>query len=389
MKRRFLSQILFLLALTASVPLLAQAAPTVSANIAGPTLIKPSLYVRARRMVRYWKFPEQDNYWSWIPEVGFQVIGPVESGSQFYVEFTTPDGKPWTTLKCNLPDNQGQAILGFGTEQEGGHQDKRALLATGVFGFTIKLKNALEGTDTVFYKGRFKVNKFHVGNELPAFKNQFEYYVDQDWQLPIGYLWLDALSDQNAPPLNVSLWIRGTTDDTKIAAYVFYNGKSIGSTKGETGSAGRDFSILTSGNDEEPRWERWRFRWGTVRGYNVDTSGNRYEGHFLNRNPGQYEIKVLRNGKLVRTAQFTVEANGQIADNGWATQNQLGLPILLLPVKVLGDQDGMWDAAAWKTEAFYGNPLTGFNILSEDSTSHSLWDGWWRNRVLSLHFASY
>ena len=55
-------------------------------------------------------------------------------------------------------------------------------------------------------------------------------------------------------------------------------------------------------------------------------------------------------------------ANGQITDNGWAAQNQLGLPILLLPVKVLGDQDGMWDAAAWKTEAFYGNPLTGFNI---------------------------
>lgn len=74
------------------------------------------------------------------------------------------------------------------------------------------------------------------------------------------------------------------------------------------------------------------------------------------------EIKVLRNGKLVRTAQFTVAANGQITDNGWATQNQLGLPILLLPVKVLGDQDGMWDAAAWKTDAFYGNPLTGFNI---------------------------
>jgi hypothetical protein len=29
-------------------------------------------------------------------------------------------------------------------------------------------------------------------------------------------------------------------------------------------------------------------------------------------------------------------------------------------VQVLGDADGPWDKNAWKTDAFYGNPLTGF-----------------------------
>jgi hypothetical protein len=29
-------------------------------------------------------------------------------------------------------------------------------------------------------------------------------------------------------------------------------------------------------------------------------------------------------------------------------------------VKILGDEDGPWNKNAWKSEAFYGNPLSGF-----------------------------
>ena len=32
---------------------------------------------------------------------------------------------------------------------------------------------------------------------------------------------------------------------------------------------------------------------------------------------------------------------------------------VVVPVEVIGDQ-GLWDTAAWKTGAFYGNPLKGF-----------------------------
>ena len=31
----------------------------------------------------------------------------------------------------------------------------------------------------------------------------------------------------------------------------------------------------------------------------------------------------------------------------------------IVPVQILGDQDGTWDRTAWRS-AFYGNPLTGF-----------------------------
>ena len=63
----------------------------------------------------------------------------------------------------------------------------------------------------------------------------------------------------------------------------------------------------------------WTFQFAKVRGYNKDTSANRYEGvFFLDKNPGEYEIKVLRQQKLARSAAFTVGADGRIVDNGIA-----------------------------------------------------------------------
>lgn len=51
---------------------------------------------------------------------------------------------------------------------------------------------------------------------------------------------------------------------------------------------------------------------------------------------------------------------GKIGENGIATSNKLRNNWLVVPVQVLGDSDGTWDKLAWKTDAFYGNPLTGF-----------------------------
>ncbi len=60
--------------------------------------------------------------------------------------------------------------------------------------------------------------------------------------------------------------------------------------------------------------------------------------------------------------KFTVGSDGLFVDSGVAKQNNLGWLGLLLPVKVIGNSDGTWDANAWKTDAFYGNPLTGFSL---------------------------
>ncbi len=40
---------------------------------------------------------------------------------------------------------------------------------------------------------------------------------------------------------------------------------------------------------------------------------------------------------------------------------RLGSNRVIVPVQVIGDSDGPWGQTAWKTDAFYGNPLTGFS----------------------------
>ena len=330
-------------------------------NQTGPTILKSSIIVRANRLQRYWKAPDQDNYWSWMPQMSFIAMGPINTGSAFVIDFTNEAGAPWYSVECETPTIDATRWQTIVTPAITTHIDKRTTLATGVFGFTVRLKNELSGTNEKLLSGKFKVSKFHIGNNLPAFKNQFEYLVDQDWNLPIGYLYFNTPADQNMPPLKIAMWFRGELDATKLAAYLFFNGKQIGSTKEQTGSAGYDSAIFANSN-EGTRWERWTFSWGQVRGWNADTSSanNTSQLFFLNQNPGEYEVKVLRDGDLARSAKFAVGPDGRLVDNGITQKNNLGGLAMILPVKVLGTGDGTWDATSWKTDAFYGNPLSGF-----------------------------
>src|SRR6266850_4040581 len=296
------------------------------ANQTGPTLLKASVIVRANRLKRYWKAPEMDDYWSWMPEMSFVVTGPINTGSAFFIDFTNEAGAPWYTVECATPSIDATRWQTIGTPAITTHIDKRTTLATGTFGFAIRLKNELSGTNEKFFSGKFKVAKFHIGNNLPAFKNQFEYFVDQDWNLPIGYLSFNLRNDQNMPPLNVSMWFRGELDNTKLSAYLFYNGQQIASTRDQSGGAAYDVAVFPNGHEGNTRWERWNFSWGLVRGWNTDTSSanNTSQIFFLNKNPGEYEVKVLRDGELARSAKFTVGPDGRLVDNGITQQNNLG-----------------------------------------------------------------
>ena len=76
--------------------------------------------------------------------------------------------------------------------------------------------------------------------------------------------------------------------------------------------------------------------------------------------PGDYVLKVLQNGKLVRTAAIKVSAEGSY-DNAVATTSKVGTKRVVIPMKQLVDHVP-WDKQAYKTAAFYGNPLTGFVV---------------------------
>jgi hypothetical protein len=82
----------------------------------------------------------------------------------------------------------------------------------------------------------------------------------------------------------------------------------------------------------------------------------------LKDNPGEYEVKVLRKNKLARSIKFTVDQDGKF-DQSITTSNKMGDDRAIVPVQIIGDQDGQWDHDAWKTDAFYGNPLSGFSAV--------------------------
>jgi hypothetical protein len=86
------------------------------------------------------------------------------------------------------------------------------------------------------------------------------------------------------------------------------------------------------------------------------------EIYTMDKNPGDYELKVLWQNHLARSLKFKVGPDGKYVST-LATANKLGSDRAIFPVQLIGDQDGKWDKNAYKTDAYYGNPLTGFTAL--------------------------
>ena len=155
------------------------------------------------------------------------------------------------------------------------------------------------------------------------------------------------------------MWFKGTEQTTnKVDAYLFYQGQEVGNTASSEKGAVTD-DVIDLGSESSPNeWRRKKFHFNTVRGWDRQPQYH-IKAHLLNKNPGDYEIKVLENGHLVRIAKFTVAADGKFG-NGNAQTNGLGSERVVIPVQIVGDQDGAWDKDAWRTKAFFGNSLSGF-----------------------------
>ena len=328
---------------------------------AGPTLLKRTVTISAKRFLRYWPNPRaaepQYNTWSWTPKVYFEMLGPVPGGAQLIFEVSTPDGKPWVSFNLKTPEAGDDELIKInGPDLDDNELEKKAITQTGLFPFKIILKNALAGTNDAIFAGKFKVATYAPDQAIPEYKGKQEFYVVQDWRLPVGFIWYDPTMDENVPVISAQMWFRGTESGTKMEAVMFYKGQQIA-----TASGNNEDEISTGVGDPQGRWGLWKFGFAKVRGYNHDTSANSWEGiFFLDKNPGDYEIKVLRLQKLARAASFSVGADGRIVDNGIAKQNKLGGIRMVLPVKILGDQDLKYDPLSWKTDTLYGNLLSGF-----------------------------
>jgi hypothetical protein len=305
--------------------------------------------------------------------ISFRVNGPIESGGQLYAEFGYPGAAKWVTFDCD----SGQIEKGrwWKTSRGGrdGISEDKGITYTGPVTFAIKKRNELAGTDMTIFTGKAKIMKVH-SNETggPKFANHFVYFVDKDWNLPIGYVWVtpNDVYGWKLTNLHTAFWVRG--EAVRFDPHVFYQGKEIGKVfmdGNEVGKAGceSDIDSITTHfvQDDYPQKAKWsRVECTFYNVYGLDDSGQgdtmfgpKFE---MRKNPGEYEVKVLWNNKLARSIKFTVKPGGSF-DNGIASSNTVGTDRILVPVTIIGDQDGIWDKASWKTDAFYGNPLTGFS----------------------------
>ena len=332
-------------------------------SVAGnPTILKRTIYVSAYRFLRYWPNPAakepQYNTWSWVPRVSFELLGPVPGGSQWIVEFQMPDGKPWLNYKCQT-DELEDDVQGEVKTPTSDDDEKKAITQTGLFPFKIHLKNALAGTDTVMFEGKAKVATYAPDQNIPEYKGKHEFFVEQDWRLPMGIIWLNPRVDENVPALSVTMWFRGARSASKLEAFLIHNGQPVATVD----SSGNNYEggIATGVGDPQGTWARFTFTFAKVRGYNKDTSANSYAAmYFLDKNPGDYEIRVLREGKLARVAKFTVGNDGWPSDDNVAANNKMGGIRRVLPVQVIADQDPGYNRDSWKTDTLYGNLLNGF-----------------------------
>ncbi len=328
--------------------------PTATDN---PVLLKTTLDVRCDTENRYWKMPTESNYTSWIPQLKFKVRYVGATKLRLMAEYFTPDGKPWfsETLITNM-SSSSEKTVDIMTDRVSGGFEGKSTIATGLFG--VKITDSRDGS--VLFQGKFKVGKFKHGPNIPMFKNQNDFFVDQDWNMPIGYVWLDWSREKNAPAPTVSMWIKGETRLDDLEARLFYNGEQIATTD-EMGAATSSQQRYPNSleNKETHRWELFNFEWYKFK-YAATAQGRNMfrQARFMNGSDGEYTVKVFHKAVQIREVSFSV-SGGMFTDNGVASGNGFADNKVIVPVKIMGTKD-KWSSTTWKSDAFYSNPLTGF-----------------------------
>ena len=332
-----------------------------------PTLDKTTVIIRANNQAN-WDYKLNAAKYGWVPQLDFSVNGPVPSGSLISFEMTTPDGKAWVSGDCETrPVAAGEVLKVEGCGQPLARTKTNASSAIGMYGLKLLIKNELQGINQSLFTGKFKVGKIFYG-DVPTDKDNYKFYVDYDWALPIAELYPDAIEqsyggprEKDAQPLVATFWFRGS--EANAVAYLFYKGQQIGSTEDTT----KGMAVGEQGVEliEKPGvpigWVKNKYIFTHVLVTNRERNSSHMDAFRLDKNPGEYEVKVLRKGKLVRTVKFTVDSDGRIMDPGVTAANALNTQRITVFAAVAGDEDGRKpDLAAWKTTAFFGEPLKGF-----------------------------
>ncbi len=326
-----------------------------------PVLLKDSINIMVTTSNNYWKTPNEQNHSSWMPRIQFGLFYDESEKIHHKVEWLKPDGSLWFSQP--VEDRQTRYTSEIANTQ--------ATDAAGIYG--VRLVNSK--TKEVVFQGKFKVGKIMFNPGEPRYKNQAMFYVDNDWSLPVGYVgfdWNDSWDYDPSP--TVYLWFKGDLKREDFEARLFFNNQQVTSTD--------DGGIITDGstfaekrnpdscfeNTEVCRYTLWNFKWKNFRVESFDPVEHKLSSGYVRKEPnavytkdkpGEYTVKIFYKGTQVRETKFTVQENGYLAPNAYASHIPLDRLKAVIPVKIMGTLD-KYNATAWKTEAFYGNPLTGF-----------------------------
>lgn len=191
--------------------------------------------------------------------------------------------------------------------------------------------------------------------------------------MPIGYISFhySEFLRSNAVggfPLEFNMWFKKYLGPKNhgMEAQLFYKGQQIGATADYHRSfVSNEVQASGQGHIYSPdlhNWELWKIRWQNVI---IDNNGPyndeiRKKSFLVDKNPGEYTVKVLQKGVQVREAKFTVGSDGRIVDR-YSKPVYLTYHKVIVPVTVIGPAE-KYNVVAWKTEAFYGNPMAGFSV---------------------------
>jgi hypothetical protein len=328
--------------------------------------VKDSIRIKAKTHDEYWKLPNERKYSSWVPTLSFDLFYDNKIDVNYVAEYSNPDGSSWFTEDLDHSTYDPAPETGttnYHSKDAFNNLQTKSTATIGTFG--IKIKN--RDTGEVVFQGKFKVNKF-AWDDTPQDKNKFDFFVEHDWLLPIGYVGFNENMgfDIGAKPIDVSVWLKGSIDRADLEARVFFKGQQIATTNSggmanRTEEIGTEHSIYTTDVHD---WKLWHFEWMKTFLYENGGQFNRddYPGAFFaDKNPGEYTVKIYRKGIQVRELKFTIGPDARIVDGGYQKPMTLTEYKVMVPVKVIGATE-KWNATAWQTDAFYGNPLTGFTV---------------------------
>ncbi len=283
----------------------------------------------------------------WVPIILLPMSGRMSTGQEVHVAYKA-GGKPWFTERFRPADatallrdrNSVNLLYRF----RSGRNQEHLARHTGRIDFEVSFVDPLAGGNRKVGAGHFTVG---------GGANDIDYYVSYDWATEV--MWVDFMGRGNPshdyPGLVVQgVFLQPTERSETMSLHLFHKGKEIA-------SADRFGSDLTT----NARNSKTRAGYGVIGAAwsmpNVVAYDRRPEkgGFFvLGENPGEYTLKVLRNGELAREATFTITPDGRI-DRSVNVAANLPHGFTVLRAKVHGKQDqarstfkadGLWGAAS-------------------------------------------